>query len=127
MGTGPTVGQTMAGLTIWLVILWAAAVTKVTQGQHLLSSRQPDNLKASEIRFDSRAIRWMDFSKPERQVQAPQQVHKDITVLPSPTNRRHNGVNQLNLATLSSHLDKILEKHLSLLVEKQKQMTFSIH
>lgn len=81
MGIGPIVGQTMAGLTVWLVIFWAAVVTKVAEGQqHLLTTRQHNNLKAAEIRFDSRAIRWMDFSKPnERQAHAPQQVNATKT------------------------------------------------
>ncbi len=78
MGIGPIVGHTMAALAIRFVILWAV-VTKVVEGQQLLTTRQHDNLKPAEIRFDSRAIRWMEFSKPARPAQAPQQVNASKT------------------------------------------------
>lgn len=61
-------GQTMGLVTLLSFLFWAV-VTKVTAGQELILTRQFDNLKPAEIRLDSRAIRWMDFTKPERQPQ----------------------------------------------------------
>lgn len=70
------VGQTMDVLAIRSFILWVVLVSRVTAGQELILTRQYDNLKPTEIRLDSRGVRWMDFAKPERQ---PQQVRPQDT------------------------------------------------
>jgi hypothetical protein len=70
MGIRPTVGsgQTTMGRMVdamlRYVIFWTVMVG-VTGGQELLTTRNHDNLNGAEIRFDSRALHWMDFSKPE--------------------------------------------------------------
>lgn len=69
MGIRPIVGsgQTAMGraaTAMRYVIFWTVMMG-VTGGQELLTTRNHDNLNAAEIRFDSRALHWMDFSKPE--------------------------------------------------------------
>ena len=65
----PFAGQTM-GIAVAIrsvLFIWAVVVTRLTAGQEtLLTTRHHENPIVTEIRLDSRAIRWMDFSKPER-------------------------------------------------------------
>lgn len=70
MGIRPIAGSVqtttgrMAAAAMRYVIFWTVMMG-VTGGQELLTTRNQDNLNAAEIRFDSRALHWMDFSKPE--------------------------------------------------------------
>lgn len=74
--TRSTLGQTMA---VILVLCWTA---QMTRGQEIVLKHY-DNLQPSEIRLDSRAIRWMDFNKPDRLPQQvrPQSTYGVVTVL----------------------------------------------
>lgn len=64
VGSGQTTMDRMAAASMRYVIFWTVMMG-VTGGQELLTTRNHDNLNAAEIRFDSRALHWMDFSKPE--------------------------------------------------------------
>lgn len=65
----PTVGSgqpVMASMTatVRCIIFWTVMMG-VTGGQELLLARNHDNQNAAEIRFDPRALSWMEFAKPE--------------------------------------------------------------
>ena len=64
VGSGQTTMDRMAAASMRYVIFWTVMMG-VTGGQGILTTRNHDNLNAAEIRFDSRALHWMDFSKPE--------------------------------------------------------------
>jgi hypothetical protein len=64
VGSGQTTKDRMAAASMRYVIFWTVMMG-VTGGQELLTTRNHDTLNAAEIRFDSRALHWMDFSKPE--------------------------------------------------------------
>lgn len=82
--TRSTLGQTMA---VILVLCWTA---QMTSGQEIVLKHY-DNLPPSEIRLDARAIRWMDFNKPDRPPQQvrPQSTYGVVTGLAGPTTYSH--------------------------------------
>lgn len=64
------------------LVIWTA-MAQTIRGQEIILPRPYDNLQSSEIRLDSRAIRWMDFNKPERQPQQVRPQPQIVTVLRS--------------------------------------------
>lgn len=70
MGIRPAVGSGQSAMasmsaTMRYIIFWSVMMG-VTGGQELPTPRNHDNLNAAEIRFDPRALSWMEFTKPER-------------------------------------------------------------
>ncbi|XP_057379029.1 uncharacterized protein LOC130701097 [Daphnia carinata] len=89
MGIRPTVGSgqsAMATATLRYII-FLSVMMGVTGGQQLPTPRNHDNLNAAEIRFDPRALSWMEFTKPEpSSSHALQQKHQQWLQPPMPVN-----------------------------------------
>ncbi|XP_032792078.2 uncharacterized protein LOC116929041 [Daphnia magna] len=91
MGIRPAVGSGQSAMasmsaTMRYIIFWSVMMG-VTGGQELPTPRNHDNLNAAEIRFDPRALSWMEFTKPERSSShALQQKHQQWLQPPMPVN-----------------------------------------
>lgn len=101
MGIRPIVGsgQTAMGraaAAMRYVIFWTVMMG-VTGGQELLTTRNHDNLNAAEIRFDSRALHWMDFSKPEpsQQVRNIYSFNEDMIFIQVTVNKFFSSLNTI--------------------------------
>lgn len=96
VGSGQTTKDRMAAASMRYVIFWTVMMG-VTGGQELLTTRNHDNLNAAEIRLDSRALHWMDFSKPEpsQQVRNIYSFNEDMIFIQVTVNKFFSSLNTI--------------------------------